>query len=61
MIYCEWLIKLEVLSGCKLFLYFSPKKIRTGKEEIACLDVNFELDLCFNPTNKMVLAIGSKA
>jgi hypothetical protein len=43
-----------------IFFNFSPKKIRTGKEEIACLDINFELDLCFNPSKKMVLAIGQK-
>ena len=43
------------------FVYFSPKKIKKGKEEIACLDINFELDLCFNPSNKMVLTIGNNA
>jgi hypothetical protein len=30
---------------------------KIGKDEIANLDINLELELCFNPSNKIVLGI----
>ena len=33
---------------------------KIGKDEIANLDINLELELCFNPSNKITIGIGNK-
>ena len=53
------------LVNCKnfkniLFFLFSPVMPKIGKDEIANLDINLELELCFNPSNKITIGIGNK-